>query len=176
MSKWWIWLALGATLIAVYFTPSQDQDALSLPARSGAAATPGGSTASAAGSAAAVASGRPDLRIVPRDGEDWGNLFGAPPAPVAAVAAPLKKQPTGKVKPLPPQPPQAPPLPFQYLGRFVDGTRVAYFLQWNERNLVLRPGETVDRLWKLEQAQGGLLTFTYLPLNQKQSLAVGDVN
>lgn len=183
MSKYWIWLAAGATLLAVYLVPGPESDSISLPTKSAAvppaaspqAASPQAPHLQVAQQSSAPAVGQPDLRIRPRDGqEDWGNLFGSAPPP-PSLNAPVNL-PKTKIKPAPPLPPQAPPLPFQYMGRMADGKRVAYFLQWNQRNLVLHPGETVDKIWKLEQAHGGVLTFTYLPLNQKQSLAVGDVN
>lgn len=185
--------ALLATLAAVWFAPDPDGDTddVSQPVvRSGgranpASGVPGPSVAGpAAGRTGTSAQdetrvGGFDLRIHPREaGDEMGNLFGAaepPPAPIVSARPP----PRPKVKPGPPPPPaapQAPPLPFQYLGRWIGEGKVAFFLQFNGRNLVLHEGEMVDQTWKLEQAGAGQLTFVYLPLNQKQSLAVGDVN
>lgn len=115
------------------------------------------------------------LQIKPREEQDFGNLFAAAatPAPVVAV---VRKTSAPKVVAPPPGPPQAPPLPFQYMGRWLQEGQVSYFLQLNGRNLVLRVGDTVDQTYKLEQASAGTLSFVYLPLNQKQSMAVGEVN
>lgn len=69
-----------------------------------------------------------------------------------------------------------PPLPFQFLGRFVDEGKAAYFLQAGERNMVARPGDTIDERYRFDGVVQGALQFTYLPLNLKQTLAVGDLN
>lgn len=69
-----------------------------------------------------------------------------------------------------------PPLPFQFLGRFVDEGKAAYFLQAGERNVVAHPGDTLEERYRFDGVVQGALQFTYLPLNQKQTLAVGDLN
>ena len=69
-----------------------------------------------------------------------------------------------------------PPLPFQFLGRFVDEGKAAYFLQTGERNVVARPGDTLEERYRFDGVVQGALQFTYLPLNLKQTLAVGDLN
>ncbi len=69
-----------------------------------------------------------------------------------------------------------PPLPFQFLGRFVDEGKAAYFLQAGERNVVARPGDTLEERYRFDGMVQGALQFTYLPLNLKQTLAVGDIN
>ncbi|AYM78391.1 hypothetical protein JAB5_49430 [Janthinobacterium sp. HH103] len=69
-----------------------------------------------------------------------------------------------------------PPLPFQFLGRFVDEGKAAYFLQAGERNVVARPGDTLEERYRFDGVVQGALQFTYLPLNLKQTLAVGDIN
>ncbi|UQV47985.1 hypothetical protein KIV45_08055 [Janthinobacterium lividum] len=69
-----------------------------------------------------------------------------------------------------------PPLPFQFLGRFVDEGKAAYFLQAGDRNVVARPGDTLEERYRFDGVVQGALQFTYLPLNLKQTLAVGDLN
>lgn len=134
------------------------------------------SSAASLGNASNPANPNPyALQIKPREEQDFGNLFATAvtPAPVMAV---VRKTSAPKVVAPPPGPPQAPPLPFQYMGRWLQEGQVSYFLQLNGRNLVLRVGDTVDQTYKLEQASAGTLSFVYLPLNQKQSMAVGEVN
>jgi hypothetical protein len=41
---------------------------------------------------------------------------------------------------------------------------------------VIRVGDTVDGVYTLESSSGGTLTFAYLPLDKKQTLAVGEVD
>ena len=69
-----------------------------------------------------------------------------------------------------------PPLPFQFVGRFIDDGKTAYFLQMDAHNIVARVGEKVGDNYQLDVAANVTLTFTYLPLKQKQTLAVGDTN
>jgi hypothetical protein len=186
MNNYWIGAALLATLAAVYFAPDPDadSDAVSMPVRAASSGSSAGARAGAAsvGTAAdaRLAGSRFDLRIQARDEEgEPANLFGTAPAAAAALPTPVASAKVQKVKSGPPPPPprpQAPPLPFQFRGRWVDEGKVAYFLQYQQRNLVLQPGDIVDQTWKLEQVSAGQLTFVYLPLNQKQSLAAGEVN
>lgn len=73
----------------------------------------------------------------------------------------------------PPPPPQAPPLPFTYLGRMVDGATTTVFLSEGGRDLVVTTGATVSGRWRLDAAGERALSFTYLPLGQRQSLPLG---
>lgn len=75
---------------------------------------------------------------------------------------------------VPPPPPQAPPLPFVYLGRWQEGGQVTYYLMRGALPVSARAGEVIDGAWRLEPVAGGLLNFTYLPLNQTRSLRAGE--
>jgi hypothetical protein len=67
-------------------------------------------------------------------------------------------------------PPQAPPLPFAYLGRLSEDRDTTVFLSMGDRNLLVRPGDTIDNTYKLEEITDSALIVTYLPMNQRQSL------
>ena len=154
-------------------------------ASNGAATGAAGGAASNSAVASTDANGAPapqhwlDLQIHPRVNDDeLGNLF-----------AKQSWQPDAPKKVLPPQvieaaqptraattPSGAPPLPFQFMGRFVEDGKSAYFLQQDGRNVVARPGEKIDDNYLLESAANGALQFIYLPLNERQTLAVGDNN
>jgi hypothetical protein len=69
--------------------------------------------------------------------------------------------------------PQAPPLPFRAIGRYEEDGETVFFLQHNERGIVVRVGDTVAEQYKVESVQGNLLTLTHLPTNQTQTLDVG---
>jgi hypothetical protein len=84
----------------------------------------------------------------------------APPGPV--VAAP------------PPPPPSAPALPFTYMGRLVEGEDIAVFLSQGERNLVVREGDTIDATYRVELIAESAITLTYLPLDQRQTIVIGE--
>ena len=87
------------------------------------------------------------------------------PAPVAArPAAPV---------PAPP-PPTAPPMPFTYMGKLLSGPEAKVFLTLGDRNLVLREGDTVDSIYRVERIAEGAITLIYLPLGQRQTIVTGE--
>ena len=89
----------------------------------------------------------------------------APPPPPPAPPAP---------PPPPPPPPQAPPLPFQYMGSMqVSAERTVWYLRQGERLIVAGTGDLIDSAYRIEGAATGQLHFTYLPLNQRQTLSMG---
>jgi hypothetical protein len=82
-------------------------------------------------------------------------------------------------KPAPPAtlpPPPAPPLPYTYVGKIMDDGKVTVFLAKSDRNYVVKQGETLDGAYRVDEIKGGVMVFTYLPLDQKQILAIGAAN
>jgi len=69
--------------------------------------------------------------------------------------------------------PQAPTLPFKYFGKYVEDGNTQVFLQTLEQDWVVKIGDTIQKTYKLEEINSSVLTFTYLPLNQKQTLDIG---
>lgn len=118
----------------------------------------------------------PELQIQRRvAGDEPGNLFAgrgwlpeAPLKPAAARVTQDGKEATPKGG--------AAALPFQVLGHFVEDGKTAWFLQLDEQNIVARVGDKVGDSYRLDAADDGALTFTYLPLNQQHTLATGDTN
>jgi hypothetical protein len=179
MRKIVIGVAAAATLLAAWFAPDQD----------GGVVGPAGATTRDAAPAAAIAAppidvvteaGPPpapgvDLQIHPRVADDeMGNVFAkqswAPQAPLKVMQeeAPQARQAAAH--------PGPPALPFQFMGRFTDEGKTAYFLQIDGQNVVARPGEKVNDSYLLDSVSGDTMNFIYLPLNQKQTLVVGDTN
>lgn len=177
MRKLTIGAALAATLLACWFAPDEESTVIA-PAQ--ARAIPAPAPAPAPAIAAPLVETAPLLpEIRPRgDEDDLGNAFAkqtwqsespkkvmtapeevAAPPPVKAVAR------TG-----------APELPIRVLGRFVDDGKEAWFLQVDERNVVAYVGDNIDERYRFDSADAGALTFTYLPLQKKQVLAVGETN
>jgi hypothetical protein len=103
---------------------------------------------------------------IPRDpvGDAFEVRSWEPPAP------PRKEPP-----PHPP-PPQAPPLPYTYVGKIMDGGQVIVFLAKQDRNYMVKEGETLDGIYRIDDINAGTMLFTYLPLNQQQILAIGAAN
>lgn len=79
-------------------------------------------------------------------------------------------------KPAPPPPPTAPPLPFTYLGKkFEDGTWEVYLSQ-DEQTLIVRAQSIINGVYRVESIQPPTLSLTYLPLNQTQTITIGEAN
>jgi len=179
MRKIVIGAAAVATLLAAWFAPDQDGGVVG-PAAATTREAPAPMPASEAAPTATVTEPvTAELQIHPRVAdEDLGNVF-AKQSWAPSAAAPLKvlPQPVAAVDAQRPSGPAgAPPLPFQFLGRFTDEGKTAYFLQIDGRNIVARAGEKIDDNYQLDSVSGDTMNFTYLPLNQKQSLVVGDTN
>jgi hypothetical protein len=68
----------------------------------------------------------------------------------------------------------APPLPLQYLGRMLDGSVAQLFVSHNGDNLALKPGDTVAGSYRLDSIQTNRAVFTYMPLNQTQTMIFGE--
>lgn len=75
--------------------------------------------------------------------------------------------------PPPPPKPKAPPLPFQYLGKVVEGGEVRIFLAQQGRNRIVQAGDILDGAYEVEAVAGSHITFVYLPLQERQVLAIG---
>ena len=97
-------------------------------------------------------------------GQGRGSLFGAqswaPPAVqavVAIVAAPV---------------PTAPPLPFSYIGRQTQAGRVDVFLAQGDKVHVVQVHSLLDKDYRVDAISPTAVSFTYLPLNTPQQLAI----
>jgi hypothetical protein len=73
--------------------------------------------------------------------------------------------------PMKPQPPSPPPMQFKYLGKVIEGDETRVFLALGERNYIVKPGESINNQYRLDEVNERSMTFTYLPLNAKQMLA-----
>ncbi|SEA16721.1 secretion system X translation initiation factor [Nitrosospira multiformis] len=74
-------------------------------------------------------------------------------------------------RPEPPRRPSPPPMEFRYLGKVVEGNETRVFLALGERNYIVRPGESINNQYRLDEVSDRGITFTYLPLNARQMLA-----
>lgn len=179
MRKIVIGAAAVATLLAAWFAPEQDGGVVGPAAATTREAPPPAAAVAGEPAPAAAEPVTPELQIHPRVAdEDLGNVFAKQSWAPAAVS-PLKVLPQQVAAvdvQRPGGPAGAPALPFQFLGRYTDEGKTAYFLQIDGRNIVARPGEKIDDNYQLDSVSGDTMNFIYLPLNQKQSLVVGDTN
>ncbi len=100
--------------------------------------------------------------------------FALPRPRVAKPGLPVPAAPAVQSVAAPPSPPTAPPLPFTYMGKLMSGNDVAVFLVQGERNLVVREGETIESSYRVERIADDAITLTYLPLNQRQTILIGE--
>jgi hypothetical protein len=97
----------------------------------------------------------------------------APPAPAPTPAATQAAAAAPAVA-TPPPPPVAPPLPFVYVGRYVEGARQIVMLMKGEQLLLVQQGDTIDNLYRLERVAADRIELTYLPLGMRQSVRTFD--
>ena len=65
--------------------------------------------------------------------------------------------------------PSAPPLPFQYIGKWSQGDKGEVLVQRGEELLPIAPGAKLGD-YRVDQITEARVSFTYLPLNMKQTL------
>lgn len=83
------------------------------------------------------------------------------------------------VAPPPPKeaPPAAPPLPFVYMGKLAEqGEMIVILLAKQNRNYTVREGDVLDNIYRVDEVRPPLMTLTYLPLNIKQTIQIGELN
>lgn len=69
--------------------------------------------------------------------------------------------------------PTAPPFPYAYMGGLEDdGVRTAFFTQ-GDRVLTVKPHDTVDSVYRVDQMTESQMTLTYLPLDQTLVVSLG---
>ena len=168
----WIFyaIALALTLVAVQWAGGQDR------------AETGVATARQADEAAKPARGAPaSVATIERVPELRLDLLGSRTSPAPAgdpfqarswAPAPDPEE-TSRPR-RPPPPPQAPPLPFAYLGKLVEDATTTVFLARQDRNYVVRAGDTIDGTYRVERIGDDALVVTYLPLKIQQTLPFGE--
>ena len=65
--------------------------------------------------------------------------------------------------------PVAPPLPFRYIGKMVDGDKLAVFLANGNESMAVAQGDRIGD-YRVDKVSDAEIVFTYLPLKTKQSL------
>ncbi len=69
----------------------------------------------------------------------------------------------------------APPLPFVYIGKYVEDGELRVFLGHQGLNLIIRDGDVIQQLYKVESIKPPLMTLRYIPLDVEQHLAIGEL-
>lgn len=168
--RWWLWLPLLA--VGLWLALFGDKS----PAGDGQPGDPVRAVVDRARTATAVTSAvseDPVVALVPR-----GTLVPSPAAEARAAPDPFSAR-TWTPPPAPPPPeaappPMAPPLPFAFLGKKVEGDAWEVYLSIGSRTLIVREGQVIDNSYRVDRIAPPTLGFTYLPLQQVQSLAIGE--
>ena len=84
-----------------------------------------------------------------------------------------RSPPPSAVKRGPPPKPVAPLLPYTVLGKKLEDGAWQVFLSRNERILVVKTLDTIDNAYRVEEIRPPVMTLTYLPLQQRQTVAIG---
>jgi hypothetical protein len=155
--------ALAATLAATAWVATRPDDeaaAIAAPVRRAAPAA----AASSAASAPTVAAREAWAEVPPEQLAAWQPPPPPPPPPAAAPAPPA-----------PPPPPMAPPLPYQMIGRVVEGEGAAAvevgLLAGPNRALSVKRGDVIDGQWRVERVSTQGISLTWLPAKLPQNIA-----
>ena len=89
----------------------------------------------------------------------------SPPPPPPVIIAPA----------LPPPIPTAPPVPFTYIGKYMEDGKLVVYLGYAGKNLIVKTGDVIQQIYKIEDIKPPLLTLTYLPMDIKQSIQIGEL-
>lgn len=164
------WLAFFADK-----TPSGDTD-LVAPARSSAAgpAAPAPARATPTGAAPKPPTANPG----PAAPEAVLALAERPAAPKPDAERPAAQAFGARSwKPVPPPPApvvrRAPALPFAFLGKQLQGGAWQVFLVFGEDIRLARASAVIDGQYRVESIVPPQIVFTYLPLNERQTLDIG---
>jgi hypothetical protein len=157
--RWTLLLgALGAVALLAIFAPAPEDESPLIEAQSG-----NGTARSADDTQSA---GEPEiLALLPRSSTAATRKLFAP-----ATWAPPPPKPT---PPPAAPPPVAPPLPFTFVGKRREGADWEVFLGRGEQTLVVRQQQTIDNLYRIDEIKPPTMTVTYLPLGERQTLAIG---
>ena len=88
------------------------------------------------------------------------HSFTPPPPPVAAAA---------------PEAPSVPPLPFKYFGRLTENGKTEVYVMRGDDLITVAAGSKIDNEYRVDRISEESITFTYLPMKQKQSLDLAAV-
>ena len=76
-------------------------------------------------------------------------------------------------KPAPTPAPVAPPIPYAVLGKQAADGVWQVFLGRQDQVFIVKQGDTLESSYRIEEIKPPALTLTYVPLNQRQVLAIG---
>jgi hypothetical protein len=169
--RWAVLAAAGVVTFILAFRSSNDGDVVQPVARNGAAVdAPPPVRATAPGAERAVDA--PDMPARSRVASGARSDPFAPKGWTPPPPPPPKPEPAPP--PPPPPPPTAPPVPFKYIGQIEDkGAKPAAFITKGDALLVVHVGDMLENnTYRVESFSAGQVIITYLPLQQRQTIAI----
>ena len=73
----------------------------------------------------------------------------------------------------PPPPPTAPPFPYVVFGKQLENGAWQVFLRRDQLIVVVKAAETLDDQYRVEEIRPPVMTVTYLPLRERQTIPIG---
>jgi hypothetical protein len=96
-------------------------------------------------------------------------------APADAFALQNWTPPPPPPPPAPPPPkPTAPPLPFKVLGKKLEDGSWQIFLAENDSTYVVHAHDMIGATYRVESIAPPTAVLTYIPMNERQTLAIGN--
>lgn len=162
-------LALLASAALVLFGDREPEAGIVESVERTASATPAAAPATVA-VPATPAAGQAVMRLIPRDELLGGAAAGEggafhtrswnPPQPEQAT-------------PPPPAAPTAPSIPFAFIGKTLGEGKWDIHLAQGDKIHSVHPGDVIDGVWRVDTVAPPVMTITYLPLNQVQTMNIG---
>lgn len=72
--------------------------------------------------------------------------------------------------------PVAPPLPFTFVGKFDDAGSYTVFIEKAGRNFIVKEGDLIDGVYRVDAIKPTEMVFTYIPMNESQTLVIGEAH
>jgi hypothetical protein len=166
--------SLALTLMATGWLAAGDDAS---PARAGAGVRPAPRPAmiTLPAPAHAAADAAVDIRLErlrrQRNGETVGDAFTAHSWHVAPPPAPVSEPPAA-----PAPEPEVPVQALVYSGKMLAEGKVRVFITVQGRAMVVEEGNVVDGLYRIDSIKAPLMEWTYLPLDRKQTMHIGEHN
>ncbi|MGZ3158646.1 MAG: hypothetical protein ACXU7D_06955 [Burkholderiaceae bacterium] len=78
--------------------------------------------------------------------------------------------------PAPPPPPTAPPLPFKYMGKKIEDGKWEVYVTVGNQAYVVHEKTVLQGTYRIDLIKPPVLSLTYLPLQQVQTLTIGGID
>jgi len=162
IKKYGIWLCLALTLLASYWTATQESDdevLLAAPqSRHTSLIELPKESQNVSGSNSAAPMQRPTIN------DSSINLFSVliPPEALAENESMVEAT-------------QAPANPYSYAGKVIEGGQVIVFLTDGTNNHVVKAGDMIDGAWKVHAIRPPQLILKYVPLETEVNIEIGSL-